>query len=225
MAILKLDLNKRSHIWNECVQNPVHEVQTIIKPMTMTAEKLNTSKWQFAEVTTSSKGQKTCQLTNDHKPIAFHLGSRLRTRFGASSFDKNVETSRKNLDFDVTNDKQICAMLKQIDDWAISYIFDNAAKILKKVTSKDVIKENYKPLLTQYGDTIRVRTKINTAGHRVCSCWDEDKGTRDLPEDWLNADYDVQVSIPQLWIMGSSFGLTMETTNLLVHPIENECPF
>ena len=183
------------------------------------------SKWHFAEVTTSSKGQKTCQLTNDHKPIAFHLGSRLRTRFGASSFDKNVESSRKNLDFDVTNDKQICAMLKQMDDWAIQYIFDNAAKILKKVTSKDLIKENYKPLLTQYGDTIRVRTKINTAGHRVCSCWDEDKGTRDLPEDWLNADYDVQVSIPQLWIMGSSFGLTMETTNLLVHPIENECPF
>ena len=225
LAILQLDCGKHSHTWNERVQTHAHEVQTIIKPMTMTAEKLNVSKWHFAEVTTSSKGQKTCQLTNDHKPIAFHLGSRLRTRFGASSFDKNVETSRKNLDFDVTNDKQICAMLKQIDDWAISYIFDNAAKILKKVTSKDVIKENYKPLLTQYGDTTRVRTKINTAGHRVCSCWDEDKGTRDLPEDWLNADYDVQVSIPQLWIMGSSFGLTMETTNLLVHPIENECPF
>ena len=87
-----------------------------------------------------------------------------------------------------------------------------------------MIKENYKPLLTQYGDTIRVRTKINTSGHRVCQCWDEDRGTRDLPEDWLNAEYDVQISIPQLWIMGSSFGLTMETTNLLVHPIETTCP-
>ena len=157
--------------------------------------------------------------------IAFHLGSRLRTRFGASSFDKNVESSRKNFDFDVTHDKQICALLKQIDDWAIQYIFDNSAKILKKVMSKDIIKENYRPLLTSYGDTIRVKTKINTAGHRVCSCWDEDRNHRDLPEEWLNAEYDVQVSIPQLWIMGSSFGLTMETTNLLVRPILNDCPF
>ena len=100
-----------------------NEVHMIIKPMTMIADtQLNLSKWHLADVTTSSKGQKTCQLTNDHKPIAFHLGSRLRTRFGASNFDKNLETSRTNLDFDITNDKQICAMLKQIDDWAIQYI-------------------------------------------------------------------------------------------------------
>ena len=116
-------------------------------------------------------------------------------------------------------------MLKQIDDWAIQYIFDHAPKILKKVMSKDVIKENYKPLLTQYGDTIRVKTKINTAGHRAVQCWDEDKNHCDLPEDWIGAEYDVQVAIPQLWIMGSSFGLTMETTNLLIHPLLNECPF
>ena len=186
---------------------------------------LNLSKWHLSEVTTSNRGQKTCVLTNDHKPITFHLGSRLKTRFGASCFDKNVETSRKNLDFDITNDKQICAMLKQIDDWAIQYIFDNSSKILKKVMSKDVIKENYKPLLTQYGDTTRVKTKINTAGHRAVQCWDEDKNHCDLPEDWIGAEYDVQVAIPQLWIMGSSFGLTMETTNLLIHPLQTECPF
>ena len=101
---------------------------------------LNLSKWHLSEVATSNRGQKTCVLTGDHKSIAFHLGSRLKTRFGASCFDKNVETSRKNLDFDITNDKQICAMLKQIDDWAIQYIFDNCSKILRKVMSKDVIK-------------------------------------------------------------------------------------
>ena len=136
-----------------------------------------------------------------------------------------LETSRTNLDFDITSDQQICAMLKQIDNWAIEYIFDNAAQILKKVMNKDVLKENYKPSLTSYGDTTRVRTKINTAGHRVCQCWDEDRNHCDLPETWLKNMYDVQVAIPLLWIMGSSFGLTMETTNLLVHPIQNDCPF
>ena len=136
-----------------------------------------------------------------------------------------MESNRNSFDFDVTHDKQVCAMLKQIDDWAIQYICDNSVTNLKKVSSTDVIKENYKPLISHYGDNLRVRTKINTAGHRVCSCWDDDKNHRDLPEEWLNAEYDVQVSIPQLWIMGSSFGLTMEGTNLLVHPIQNECPF
>ena len=186
---------------------------------------LDLSNWHLAEVTTSSKGLKTCQLTADHKPIAFPLGSGLKTRFGASSFDKNVETSRKSLDFDITEDKQILAMLKDIDAWAIQYIFDNGGKIMKKVMSKDVIKENYKPLVTQYGDSVRVKTKINTSGHRVCKCWDEDRQVCDLPEDWLSNEYDVQCAIPHLWIMGSSFGLTLETINLHVRPIQNECPF
>jgi len=224
LAIRKQDYGKPSPIWNKRVQNLVHVVPTIIKPMTPTNQ-LNLSKWHLADVTTSSKGQKTCVLTNDHKPITFHLGSNLRTRFGASTFDKNVETSRKNLDFDITQDKQIIAMLKEIDLWVIQYIFDNAARILKKVMSKDVIKENYKHLVTSYGDNVRVKTQINTSGHRMCQFWDEDKNTRELPEDWQNNEFEVQVSLPQLWIMGSSFGLTLETTHLLVKPIECQCPF
>ena len=104
--IAKLDCGKHSHICKGRVQMLAQEVHVILKTMTMIANtQLNLSKWLLADVTISSKGQKTCQLTNEHKPIAFHLGSRLRTRFGASSFDKNVESSRKNLDFDVTNDK------------------------------------------------------------------------------------------------------------------------
>ena len=186
---------------------------------------LDLSKWHLAEVTTSSKGQKTCQLTNDHKPIALHLGSGLHTRFGASSFDKNVETNRKSLDFDITNDKQILAMLIDIDDWAIEYMHTNSTRIFKKAMSKDVIRENYKALVSSYGDNVRVKTKINTNGHRVVKCWDEDRQVCDLPEDWLSNEYDVQCAIPHLWIMGGSFGLTLETINLRVRPIQNECPF
>ena len=96
---------------------------------------------------------------------------------------------------------------------------------MKKVMSKDIIREDYKPLVSQYGDNVRVKTKVNTFGHRVCKCWNEDRQACDLPEDWLSNQYDVQVAIPHLWIMGSSFGLTMETTNLLVRPIQTDCPF
>ena len=186
---------------------------------------MDLSKWHLTEVITSSKGQKTCQLTNDHYSVSFNLGCDLKTRFGASTFDKNVETNGKSLDFDLTNDKQIISMLKEIDDWAIEYLHTNSARIMKKVMSKDVIRENYKPLVSQYGDNVRVKTKTNISGHRMVQCWDDDKNKSDLPEDWLSNAYDVQVAIPHLWIMGSSFGLTMETTNLLIRPIQNDCPF
>ena len=186
---------------------------------------LDLSKWHLTEVQTSSKGQKTCHLTSDHKPITLHLGSRLHTRFGASCFDKNVETNRKSLDFDITEDKQILAMLRDIDAWVVEYMHTHSTRIFKKAMSKDVVKENYKPLVTQYGDSVRVKTKINTSGHRVCICWDEDRNPCDLPEDWLSNEYEVQCAIPHLWLMGGSFGLTLETINLRVRPIQNECPF
>ena len=48
----------------------------------------------------------------------------------------------------------------------------------------------------------------------MCKCY----------EDWFNAEYDVQVTIPQHWLMGSSSGLTMETTNLLCPSMQNEYP-
>ena len=93
------------------------EVQVTIKPMTQSKTEL--TKWHLAEVSTSSKGQKSCQLTAAHKPVTFNLGSSLKTRFGANTFDKNVESTRKNLDFDVTGDKQIQEVLEEIDKWTV----------------------------------------------------------------------------------------------------------
>jgi hypothetical protein len=201
------------------------EVQAIIKTMTQTKAEQFTKSWHLAEVSTSIKGQKSCQLTAAHKPVTFNLGSSLKTRFGANTFDKNVESTRKNLDFDITGDKQIQEVLEGIDKWTVQYILDNGGKFMKKVMTKEVIKEHYKPLLSSYGDRLSVKTKINIGGSRVCRCWDENKDPRDLPENWLSNKYDVRVSLPQLWIMGSDFGWTLECTDLLVQADDAECPF
>ena len=101
----------------------------------------------------------------------------------------------------MTSDKQIQAVLEEIDKWTVQYILDHGAKFMRKIMSKEVIKEHYKPLLSSYGDRLSVKTKINTGGSRVCRCWDEDKNPRDLPENWLSSMYDVRISLPQLWIM------------------------
>ena len=200
------------------------EVQVIIKPMTQTKTEL-TINWHIAELSISSKGQKTCQLTADHKPVTFNLGGQLRTRFGANTYEKNVESTRLNLDFTITNDKQIQALLGEIDEWALGYILQHGGRGFKKIMSKEVIKEHYKPLLSIYGDRVSTKTKINTGGHRKCQCWDENKNPRDLPENWLSNVYDVKVSLPQLWIMGSDFGWTLECIDLLARPDDVERPF
>ena len=193
--------------------------------MTQTKTEQVTKGWHLAEQSISSKGQKTCQLTSDHKPVTFNLGSSLKTRFGASTYDKNVESTRQNLDFQITNDKQIQGLLEEIDKWAVDYILKHGRTCMKKIMSKEIIKEHYKPLLSIYGDRVSTETKINTGGHRKCRCWDEEKNPRDFPEDWLSNVYDVKVSIPQLWIMGSDFGLTMECIDLMIQHDDVECPF
>ena len=193
--------------------------------MTATKTEQITKSWHLAEVSVSSKGQKSCQLTSDHKPVTFNLGSSLKTRFGASTYDKNIESTRKNIDFDITNDEQIQALLEEIDRWAVQYIFENGGKFMKKMMSKEIIKEHYKPLMSTYGDRVSVKCKINTGGHRQCRCWDEDRNPRDVPDEWLSNLYDVRVAIPQLWMMGSDFGLTMECIDILIRPIDTECPF
>ena len=210
--------------WNARVQKSAHEVLRKIKSMNPTKQ-TDLSAWHLAEQTISSKGQKSCQLTADHERVSFNLGANLRTRFGASSFDKSVDLPRKNLDFDITGQSDLREFLQMVDDWTVDYIFDHGARLFKKVMSKDVVREHYRPLLSMYGDTASVRTKVNVRGHRVCQCWDKDRNATELPEDWLSNTYDVQVSLPQLYIMGNDFGWVMETTALRVCPIENECPF
>ena len=50
--------------------------------------------WHLSDQTVSSKGQKSCQLSADHQQVKFQLGDGLRTRFGASTFDKNVDAMK-----------------------------------------------------------------------------------------------------------------------------------
>ena len=136
-----------------------------------------------------------------------------------------MDLPRTNLDFDITDQKELLEFLKKVDDWTVDHIFDDGVRLFKKVMSREAVKEHYKPLLNIYGDRASVRTKINIRGHRVCQCWDADRNATELPEDWLSNSYDVQVSLPQLYVMGNDFGWVCECTAMRVHPILNECPF
>jgi len=173
--------------------------------------------WHLAETAVSNKGQKSCQLTANHQPVRFQLGSGLRTRFGASTFDK-IDVARRSLDFDLDNAETL-AKLREIDDWALDYITTHSERLLKKQLSRTEVENGYNPLVKIYGSSHSCKTKINIRGSRSATFWNE-KGEQilDPPADgtWQDFAYQAHVSIPQLWIMAGSFGLLLETTALML---------
>jgi hypothetical protein len=174
--------------------------------------------WHLSEQAVSSKGQKSCVLTAEHQVVRFQLGEGLRTRFGASTFDKNVDAVRRSLDFDL-DDAAVLARLKEIDDWALEYLTTHSERLLKKQLSRTEVENGYTPLVRAYGSNSSCKTKINIRGSRSATFWNE-KGEQilDPPADgtWQDFAYTAYVSIPQLWIMAGSFGLLLETTALLL---------
>jgi len=182
--------------------------------------------WHLSDQTVSSKGQKSCQLTADHQPVKFQLGDGLRTRFGASTFDK-VDVPRRNLDFDLEEGETL-ERLKAIDAWAIGYITLNSERLLKKKLSRPEVENGYTTLVRTYGSCSSCKTKINIRGPRACTYWD-DKGQQ-IPEcpaegAWQDFAYTVQATLPQLWIMQGTFGLLLETTALCLQAPAAVNPF
>ena len=169
--------------------------------------------WHLAETAVSAKGSKSCLLTANHQPVRFQLGSGLRTRFGASTFEK-IDAARRSLDFDLDNAETL-AKLREIDDWALDYLTTHSERLLKKQLSRAEIENGYNPLVKTYGSNSSCKTKINIRGSRAASIWNE-KGEQllDPPAEgtWQDFAYAAHVAVPQLWIMANTFGLLLETT-------------
>ena len=182
--------------------------------------------WHLSDQTVSSKGQKSCQLTADHQPMRFQLGEGLRTRFGASTFDKNVDAVRRNLDFDI-DDEAALARLKEIDAWALEYITANSERLLKKQLSRTEVENGYSPLVKQYGSSCSCKSKINLRGSRSATFWNEKGEQMEAPTEgtWQDFAYTAHVSIPQLWIMQGTFGLLLEATALKIQTPAASNPF
>ena len=158
--------------------------------------------------------------------MRFQLGEGLRTRFGASTFDNNVDAVRRNLDFDI-DDEAALARLKEIDAWALEYITANSERLLKKQLSRTEVENGYNPLVKTYGSDSSCKTKLNIRGSRSATFWNEHGKQMEAPAEgtWQDFAYSAFVSIPQLWIMQGTFGLLLETTALQLRPPAATNPF
>ena len=118
--------------------------------------------------------------------------------------------------------------MRSIDARALDYITEHSERLLKKKLSRAEVENGYTPLVRTYGSCSSVKTKINIRGPRAATYWDE-KGQQihEPPADheWTMYAYKVQVSLPQLWCMGASFGLLLETTALCLQAPAAVNPF
>ena len=151
--------------------------------------------WHLADQLVTAKGAKTCLLTADKKPVVFQPKSRVTCPFGIKSWEE--DTTRKNLEIRCTEELE--TFFGSFDEWAIAYIAQNSARLLKKELSEQSVRENYKSTLNRRADyPALLRTKVNTQGTREVRFWDERGRSAEQPDDWKAVECSVKLNIRSL---------------------------
>ena len=177
--------------------------------------------WEIGDIQSNQKGVKSAPLSRKGSPIFQSLSNSsqpLTTPFGASAFN-DEQATRKNICFRCP--PSLADQLNKIDSYMRHYIEKHSGRLFKgkKVTYKPLLvpqKDDYEPL---------IRCKINTAGQKVVRCWDADHSRCDLPEDLRDCTLVPRVQFRSLWLMGDNCGITVDVTDLMIFPTNEECPF
>ena len=170
----------------------------------------------------TAKGAKQCALADGSKsPILYSPEDPLTAPFGFSSWE---ESSRKNLELRCT--KGVEDYFTQFDEWVRAYLVQNSERLFKKKLTAEQVAESYKSPLHKKGDyPALLRTKVNTSGNNAVRFWDEDGNEAAEPTSWKEIQVKPLLHVRSLWIMGPSFGFTVECTDLQVHTPRRTCPF
>jgi hypothetical protein len=180
--------------------------------------------WSLADVHVNAKGAKTCQLSVDGRPMHRSSGGFCTAPFGPSNFEKDALATRQNLELRIPPELE--TYFDELDQWMLQYLEKHSERIFKRVLSPEQIRDAYHPTLKRQGDyPPLLRLKIDSEGRRACRYWNADQQKREAPEDWRGAELKVMFHISHLWIMGTSCGLVLNSTDLLVQESSTAFPF
>jgi hypothetical protein len=184
----------------------------------------NFNSWSLADVHVNAKGSKTCQLTDGGRPKTYSSGTACTAPFGPSNFDRDPLATRQNLEFRIPPELE--AYFDSVDKWMLEYLRANSERIFKKQLTASQVQDAYHPTLKRQGDyPPLLRTKIDSSGRRACRFWGDDKQRREAPVEWRGAEMEVMFHFSHLWIMGTSCGLVVNTTDLLVRETSHAFPW
>ena len=100
------------------------------------------------------------------------------------------------------------------------------ARIWCSIQTPEQVFENYRSPLNKKGDyPALLRTKINTKGAARARIWNAQGVETEPPENWKDALVKPKLHIRSLWIMGTTFGFTIECTDVQIVTPCRTCPF
>ena len=183
--------------------------------------------WLLGDQFVTPKGAATCQLFDEsNKPVQniAPTSYALKLPWKPSNFEGATE-GRLSISFTVND--ELFEWAKALDDFTIQYLTKNSERLLKRKLNEQQVRDSYKSPLIVKGDYIpSFRTKINlVGGQSACRFWDERGVLQPEPEDWLSFKYTPSFAVRHLWQMGSDFGWTIETRDLMLQTQSVQCPF
>ena len=189
---------------------------------------IDTSTWNLLPICTSLNGRsKSAPICSKNQAVTVKL-EETYAPFGAGNFNPE-EKVRLNLDISCTESH--LAFCKQVDQWALEQLGKNTKQYFKRQLTDAELKQAYRPCATphqkndiEYPPTIRL--KIMTAGPNCLRVWNEDKGLREMPEDFRNCKIiAAQVTVKSIWLMNSQAGVLFECTDIIAVDQDVSCPF
>ena len=165
----------------------------------------------------TNKGVKTANATLRGGPCEFllHPTEWFTAPFGASTFDKDPQATRLTMELDVTN-SSILTLLQQMDQWAVQAV---ASSGLFENMSKEDVARTYHPCLStsEKYSTIRLRTKLNTAGLHSCKWF---KAPENSPIQFTELDLRTcqirpVIQLKGIWKQSGQWGLSLECRKVL----------
>ena len=169
--------------------------------------------WQDVYVT--PKGAKICRVTKDGSECIWKPEPAMSAPFGPSSFDKDANARRRNLDL-VLSDPVIREQVSAIDAWAVAYIALHSGRLLKKTMSHEQVRLAYHSCMRDAKDhryPPMLKCKMDKEGKHELCLWDDKGEAIPYPTNWRDIEMKAVIRVSHLWIMGAACGFVMQLTD------------
>ena len=185
------------------------------------------SQLHIAEPIVSSRGAKSCALSNNGTKFVLTLGSRaepLTTPFGAQSF-QNESTNRKSIEFRLPAG-ETTDFWDGFDAWAVTYLTCHSTRLFGKPLTIEQVRDGYRPCVSRRGNyPPTLRCKVNLAGTNSVRCWSPAEERIEVPQEFRGLQLVALVSVQHLWVMNREFGFVLQPNDLMCSEVSQTCPF
>ena len=179
------------------------------------------------DIVISKNGGKACQVTlEDGKQLTITLGSPTNTLsapFGLSQWDAAVVQDRVSLD--VHASPEIVQAITALDESILKYVEANHKKYFGPSSKVEKVREYFRTTIRSHPEgkfEPLCRTKLSKSRVKV---WNPDKSPGDANSIGAHAQVALVCQVRSLYFMNKSWGVTLETTNVMLSEGALECPW